>query len=757
MAENNTDIKLNSSDAFDSENADVQNVSSDEIKTEELTVSDVNVSAESSGEVVEPLSFEEKIRSIRENAMNTYAKEVEPETEVGAAEENTVEENVSTEVTSVEVVDDVSNNGNDVSDVCGKTRDYNMSELIKVLQGGEKTSNDADEQTYDEEEEEKPKKRKNKFFGVETPDDEDFVPLDSEMYDDVNEYYHDFEYTEKSQGEDLFDSFRKSAVISTFSMILSLIATVLCVWFEIGHAAGLPFANVMNAGRYGRVFAMVCLEMLALCAFFNLDGLARGIRKLSVKHSAPEALAVVSTIVCTIHTVITAIFAFESTEYRTFCFIGCVILFMLSVNTFIKSFTRFRAFAMVLAKKPKLTTKKLENCSEEHNVFAKYLNDDSDVLSVSKTDFVSDFVKQSYTVPSATSVCNTVMYIILVISVAIGIVSAVLLDASPYAAITNAAIVFLLSAPVSCLAVTSIPYFVTSLKVNKMHSAIIGEAACDYYENAGVLSFDDTEVFPPKSVKVTSIKTYNDNRIDKVIVYMAKIFEKLGGPLSYVFASSLQNATEEKSEIMVVETSPDGLHIKIDDDDVLVGTGKYLRLYDIEAPVDLADETEMRSLTSIVYLVCNNQLAAKFYIRYALNRGFETVLRGLYDAGICCGVKTADPGVDNQLVSGNLKGTNYPISVIGKQASEIGKTEETVAGGIIGLSGIHSFLKSFILLDKLRAVYKNNSVFYILGAVVGLAVSIGLIFMNMTVLPSVMLMFQLVWLIPMILVSIFSK
>ncbi len=751
MADNNTDIKMNPSDAFDSENNGNQNINSEEIETDTPVVSEDSAVSDSPSKAEETLSMEDKIRSIRENAMNTYAKEVEVEPETDAESAQNVE--TSTESTEPESVE---------SSELGKTKDYNMSELIKVLQGGTPASSDSENPDEDADEIEQQKKKKKGLFGIlseneDDDDDDSFVPVDSELYEDVNEYYHNFEYTDKVQGNDLFKSFRKSAVVSILSLALTLITTILCIWIELGHGAGLPFANVMNAGRYGRVFAMVCLEMLALCAFFNLDGLARGIRKMSVKHPAPEALAVATTIVCAIHTVITAVFAFESTEYKTFCFIGCLMLFMLSVNTFIKSYMRFKAFTMVLAKKPKLTTKSLDVCSEEHNVFAKYLNEDSDVLSVSKTEFVSDFVKQTYTVPTATASCNLVMYIVLAVSVVAGIVSAVLLDASAYTAVTNAVTVFLLSTPVSCLAVTAIPYFVTSIRVNKMHSAILGEAACDYYENAGVLSFDDIEVFPPKSVKVTSIKTYNDNRIDKVIVYMAKIFEKLGGPLSYVFSSSLQNVTEEKSEIMIVETSPDGLHIKIDEDDVLVGTGKYLRLYDIEAPVDLADETEMRSLTSIVYLVCNNQLAAKFYIRYALNRGFEPVLKGLYDAGFCCGVKTADPGVDNQLVSGNLKGTNYPISVIGKQASEIGKNEDALPGGIVGLSGIHSFLKSFILLDKLRAVYKNNSVFCILGAIIGLAVSMGLIFMNMTVLPSVMLLFQLVWLIPMFIASVFNK
>ena len=66
----------------------------------------------------------------------------------------------------------------------------------------------------------------------------------------------------------------------------------------------------------------------------------------------------------------------------------------------------------------------------------------------------------------------------------------------------------------------------------------------------------------------------------------------------------------------------------------------------------------MRSLTSIIWLACNNSLAAKFYVRYGLNRNFEDMLKKLYDASICSGVKTVDPGVDDQLLGGLLKGKN---------------------------------------------------------------------------------------------------
>lgn len=272
-----------------------------------------------------------------------------------------------------------------------------------------------------------------------------------------------------------------------------------------------------------------------------------------------------------------------------------------------------------------------------------------------------------------------------------------------------------------------------------------------------MLSFDDTEVFPPKAVKVTSIKTYHDHRIDKVIIHMAKIFNKLGGSLSYVFSSSVPNLEESDGEVMVIETAADGLRLKIGEDDILVGTGSYMRLYDIETPTDSVDETEMRSLTSILFLACNNQLAAKFYIRYTLNRQFESVLRGLYDAGICCGVRTFDPGIDDQLVLGSLKGANYPIHVIKKDAKEVGKVAEKLSGSVVTLSGIHHFLKTFLMLDKLSGVYKSNVVIAVLGAVVGLIASVGIVFAGITVSAATLLVFQLVWLVPLVLVSVLGK
>lgn len=688
------------------------------------------------------ISIEDKIKSLQENARNTFAaEETEMDEQINACD--TYSENTDTSDEDVKVVEDSS---------CDKTKDYDMSQLIKILGGGAAV--------HDEEEEEEHRPKKKKAKKLDFTDENDAVIPESDTSDESNEYTHSFEYTDRIQSSDMFKSFRKSAVVATVSMILTLITTIFCVWVELGNAAGLPFAYLMHPGRYGRIFSMVCLEILALSAFFNLDGLSRGIKKLSFKYPAAESATVILTVVCALHTIYTCIFEYENTDYRTFCFAACLSLFFLSVNTFIKAYTRLKSFAMLISKKPKFATLKLNALSAESGTFAKYLGEESEVLTVCKTDSVENFVKTEYTVPSVSKGNNIILYVVLAISVITAAVSALFLDVSVYQSVNRGMLVLTLSLPVSILLVSLLPYFISFVKLEKLRTTIFGEAACDVYENTGVISFDDIEVFPPKAVKVTSIKTYNDHPIDKVIVNMAKAFDKLGGPLSYVFSSSIQRDNDEVADddVMLLENSYDGLHLKIAEDDILIGKGSYLRMYDIEAPVDAIDESEMRSLTSILYLVCNNSLAAKIYIRYSINPRFEKLLKSFYDAGICCGIKTFDPGVDNQLVLGNLKGSNYPISVIKKDIKELGRVEQKVESAIISMSGIHNFLKSFIILDKLRGAYKSNAVFAILSCVIGLAFSLGMIFaFDATISSVAIILYQLFFIIPQLLISLFNK
>jgi len=576
----------------------------------------------------------------------------------------------------------------------------------------------------------------------------------------LDENEPDVEYTDKAQEKSIISSLRKNAITSFASVILSLAAFIICLYFETAAGTSRWHPAVFELGRYGLVYAMSMLQIMFVSVMFNLDGVIRGFKGMAKAKARPESIAVMTTIICTLHVIAGATFASHRAELRTYCSVGCFALLLLAVNSFIKAYTSLSSFCIAASKMPKYTTEELDASSPEAAAFAKYLEDDTAIFTVEKADFISGFFKKTFMCPESSKNSFGIYITSICAGVVAGIVSA-LLSKNAYTAISAGCAVSLAALPANLLLSTALPFFIASIRSARTKTAFIGEAACDTYTNAGILSFDDSEVFPPKGVKVSSIRTYGDTRIDKVIIYMARIFNKLDGPLSYIFDRSIQDSGDNIGEAEIISSTPDGIKVKLDGKEILLGTSSYLKLYDIHTPSDNIDESFLQSLGSIIYIATGSTLSAKFYIKYAINQSFEQILRSLYDSGICAGIKTIDPCINNQLINGNLRGSGYPVSVIKRDSA--GHEQQTVrdelCGSIISLTGTHNFLKSFIRLDALRNTYRSNAIIGRISAIIGIIVSAAVTLSGVVSIlsPTFFIILSLLWCVPTVVLSLMAK
>lgn len=564
------------------------------------------------------------------------------------------------------------------------------------------------------------------------------------------------EYTSRNEEESIFKKLRSKAIYSMTSIALTLVVAVICYYFEIAAGTDLPHPHVFEPGRYSVVYAMSMLQLMFIGVIINLDGVKRAFLALRPKKTSAEGFCAATLVVCTLHSVLSCLVAGNKTELISFCSVGCLALVLLSINSFIKAQTALSAFCVAASKHPKYSLAKIGEGSTEEKNFEKYL-EDSTLFVSEKSDFVKGFFKKNALTPAASK--GTVTRIIVTVSISVVVAVACGILFGIYAGICAFSAMCIISFPVNAIISTALPFFMASSGAKKNQTAYIGEAACDAYEKMGVISFDDVEVFPPRSVKVSSIRTYENNRIDKVILYMAKIFDKVPGPLSYVFANSVQNIDETDSQITIAEHFSNGICARIDGKEVIVGTGDFLRLYDIETPLDNIDDGFVRNMGSIMFMAVDGTLAAKFYIKYAINRNFEALLHSFYEAGICVGIRTYDPCVNDELVCGNLKGSNYPISVISihpDEAVSSGVSEETESS-IISVSSLHNFLKGFIRLDNLRNVYRTNTFFGLLCSIIGMGLTAFLSITGAGAGVLFLAAFQLLWCIPTVLLSLLSK
>jgi len=593
-------------------------------------------------------------------------------------------------------------------------------------------------------------------LGTQDEDTEQYMKKYEDMYteDEV-----EFEYTSKEQENSILINLRKNAMRGMLSVFLTLVATMACIYFETAAVTSLPSPAIFEAGKFGVTYAMCMLQIMFLCVIFNLDGVKRAFKGLRPSKASYEGFTAAICIVCTVHSVASSLLAGNSDSLRSYCSVGCAALFFLSLNSFFKAQTTLSAFCVAASKKPKFSCKILQGVSEESESFANYLDEDSEIVTVEKSSFVEGFFAKAQAVPMVAKHSFKRICIVEALAVVAG-VAAGILASDVYAGFTAFATVSLMSLPVNALIVTALPFFKATSKAMEFQTAFIGEAVCDTYDDVNVISFDDTEVFPPRGVKVSSIKTYENNRIDKVILYMARIFDVVKGPLSYVFANSVHNMEENECVAEVKEFFPNGVRAEVDGKSILVGQAEFMLMNGMTPVEDNIDETFVNSSGSIIYMAIDGVLSAKFYVKYAINSEFEKMLRSFYDAGVCVGIKTLDPCITTELVTGFLRGSNYPVAVISKSSEgmEMMNVSDKTESSIISLTGVHSFLKGFIKADKLRNIYRAGSAFSVVSIIAGFLLStLGVLFLEGGIGVLFMIVFQIIWCLPQILISAFSK
>ncbi len=135
---------------------------------------------------------------------------------------------------------------------------------------------------------------------------------------------------------------------------------------------------------------------------------------------------------------------------------------------------------------------------------------------------------------------------------------------------------------------------------------------------------------------------------------------------------------------------------------------------------------------------------------------FDELLRDMNKSGLCVGIKTLDPNINNDLLANGIKYKKCPIAILkAGNPEDMTRVSKAIDSGIVTNSGLHNFLRIFALCDKTRHIIKSNAMICVIGTVLSLAAAGFMLFVGDTSnIPSVYtVLFQLVWVLPVWLLS----
>jgi len=192
---------------------------------------------------------------------------------------------------------------------------------------------------------------------------------------------------------------------------------------------------------------------------------------------------------------------------------------------------------------------------------------------------------------------------------------------------------------------------------------------------------------------------------------------------------------------------------------VLVGKASYMRLngFELERYNPKEDEKiEDGGEVGVMYMVCGTEIAAKMYIQYVIDPDFEFILKQLYKAGMCVGIKTFDPNINDRMLSARVRLSKYPVKIIRCRSLEDQiETEERIESGIVSKGSTKSLLQTFAMCDKVLQTTKINLVVKIFAMIISVIIMIFIMSLDLNdqVNSFYIALYQLFWSIPMVIIA----
>ncbi len=561
----------------------------------------------------------------------------------------------------------------------------------------------------------------------------------------------EFEYTAFNQTKEILGGFKTKYKNATYRMLAVAAFAILLFFFENIGIFGGSLPEAFDSGVYPVVHIMLDFQLLLLCLVPVYQLLLDGFKALvSLKPNVNSLLSVVVSV----SVIYTVVMCFISTgmEFRMYSFPVAMCVLLALINERLNLQREVYSFNVVSSRRPKYVLDKLslDQSDLEKEAFYNVLPENPSIFKIEKTSFVNGFFRRTGEYSKNKVVISAVIPASIVISILTFIVALFVMK-SASSAFFAAYLTFMLCMPFSMLLTYSLPCCKASKDAYRDESAFVGESALDEYTTASSISFDDKDVFPAGGVKVKSVKVFGNNRIDYVIYNVASVFSALGGPLSSVLdIATMDMGKSDKVELL--DISNDGIEALVDGAHMLVGKANYLRKNRF-VPISDPDDEEIESTggISIMYLVNGDEIAAKIYVEYHIDPDFEYILKKMYKSGICVGIKTVDPNIDDEMLGRIIRLEKYPVRVLKcRETFDDSTSKEGIDSGIVSKRSTKALLKTFTLCDKVQHITKANIIINAFAALIGIIISAFVIWLNIAsgVFSIYVFMYQLFWILP---------
>lgn len=419
-----------------------------------------------------------------------------------------------------------------------------------------------------------------------------------------------------------------------------LIASVVSAYVAIANDLGLPLIGILSkAENQGMPYLFINVVIGLMACFVSYTVLAVGLKKLFTLKADSDSLAAVAALL----SIGSGIALLTDTELVQLSvanvYISAAVIGLL-INTFGKLLivTRTeRNFEYVSGGYSKYAVMHIDDEDLASKFTKGALTDFPSLTTSRKTEFVSDFIKNSYSADLTDSFCRYFVPVITLISLVVGIITAFLHPAEINTAtrmllfgLSCAAGTYAMCSCAGMMLVTNIPLAKGSRKYMQQSAVMLGYSAVEKFNDTNSILIDAVDLFPDGMVEIINIKPTKKTPIEDGIIYAASLCCQTESILRPTFYKMIKGKTEM---LFPVESYiyEDGLGLSgwIQNKRVLFGNRALMEAHSIDGlPTPEKEAQYLKEDTSLQYLSIGGSLAMIFVVKL---KASVTVAKALRD------------------------------------------------------------------------------------------------------------------------------
>ncbi len=296
------------------------------------------------------------------------------------------------------------------------------------------------------------------------------------------------------------------------------------------------------------------------------------------------------------------------------------------------------------------------------------------------------------------------------------------------------------------------PYFLLTRHLSGLGSAITGWYTAECLSKEQNLIIRDSDLFPKGATSIHGIKMLGAFSLEQTLSYVTSVFQESNNGLFSVFYAELKSKFGRLVPVRNMRHYESGVEAELEGNQVLIGTAAFL----IRMGVRLGDE---RDAKNVVFIAINGNAAGVFHVKYKINDEIRDVLLEAIDNKVKPVLAVVDfnltPMMVEEIFDLPQDSLEYPNVEDRLDLATDSRFIDRDACAVVTRHGFVPFASCILAAKRLRSVVHRNLL------LTGVCVAFGMMLMfSLTWIGNIfasapynLFLYQLLWMVPMLLIS----